>query len=127
MDLHFIFEHATFLSLYTYNRNSERKQPELKNIQQELLRKVTKAMEETQKQIRQFIIDNFLFGDGENLENDTSFMENGIIDSTGILELVAFLEQNFNITIEDDELVAENLDSLNNVTNYLSRKLTCVE
>lgn len=100
---------------------------ELRKIRQELLGKVIKTMDEAQKQIRQFIIDSFLFGDGEHLENDTSFMENGIIDSTGILELVTFLEENFSISIEDDELLAENLDSLNNITNYLSRKLTCVE
>ena len=86
-----------------------------------------KAIEETQRQIRQFIITNFLFGDGHHLESETSFMENGIIDSTGILELVSYLEQSFSIKIEDDELVAENLDSLTNVANYLNRKLACVE
>ena len=73
------------------------------------------------------MVDNFLFGDGNNLENDTSFMENGIIDSTGILELVTYLEENFGIKIQDDELLPENLDSLNNVADFLNRKLSCAE
>lgn len=73
--------------------------------------------------VRNFIVDNFLFGEGEVLKNDTSFMEEGIIDSTGILELVMFLEENFNIKIEDDELVPENMDNLNNISQFLKRKL----
>lgn len=77
--------------------------------------------------IQGFIVDNFLFGDGENLTHDTSFLESGIIDSTGILELVTFLEETYNIKIEDDELVPENLDSLNNVAKYLEQKISCAE
>jgi acyl carrier protein len=57
------------------------------------------------------------------LEDDTSFLEEGIIDSTGVLELVGFIEEDFSITVEDEELVPENLDSINNVTTYLERKL----
>lgn len=74
-----------------------------------------------------FIVDNFLFGDGENLTNETSFLDSGIIDSTGILELVTFLEETYNIQIEDDELVPENLDNLNNVAKYLEQKISCAE
>lgn len=85
-----------------------------------------KTTEKVISQIRQFIVDNFLFGDGDHLENETSFMENGIVDSTGILELVSYLEENFNIKIQDDELLPENLDSLDNVSGYLNRKLSCV-
>ena len=77
--------------------------------------------------IRDFIINNFLFGDGENLQDTTSFMQAGIIDSTGILELVNYIEETHNIKIEDDELVPENLDSVLNVDQFLSRKLSCVE
>jgi acyl carrier protein len=74
--------------------------------------------------VRDFIVENFLFGDGEKLNDNTSFMEEGIIDSTGILELVFFLEENFGIKIEDDELVPENMDNLQNIARFLERKLT---
>lgn len=72
--------------------------------------------------IRSFIIENFLFGNDEGLKGDSSFLDEGIIDSTGILELVSFLEEEFDIIIDDEELVPENLDSINNVVNYLERK-----
>ena len=73
--------------------------------------------------VRNFIIENFLFEEDENLKEETSFLENGIIDSTGILELVTFLEETFDITIEDEELIPENLDSIANVVQYIQTKL----
>ena len=73
--------------------------------------------------VREFVVENFLFGDGESLENDTSFMEEGIIDSTGILELVFFLEETFSLSVEDDELVPNNMDSLQNIARFIDRKL----
>lgn len=73
--------------------------------------------------VREFVVENFLFGDGEALKDDTSFMEDGIIDSTGILELVFFLEETFSISVEDDELVPDNMDSLVNISGYINRKL----
>jgi len=72
--------------------------------------------------IRQFIVENFLFGDGQVLKDDTSFMQEGIIDSTGILELVFFLEETFGVSVEDDELVPENFDSLKRIVKYLETK-----
>lgn len=75
-----------------------------------------------QSQIRDFIVENFLFGDDEGLENDTSFLENGIIDSTGILELVEFLDDTFNIQIADEELIPENLGSIDNIVEFISQK-----
>ena len=72
--------------------------------------------------VRNFVIENFLFGDGELLEEETSFMEKGIIDSTGILELVFFLEETFKIKVDDDELVPENLDNLRNIVEFLKNK-----
>ena len=72
--------------------------------------------------VREFVVENFLFGDGEVLKYDTSFMEEGIIDSTGILELVFFIEETFGFSIEDDELVPENMDSLQNITRFIDRK-----
>lgn len=74
--------------------------------------------------VREFVVENFLFGDGEALRDDTSFMEEGIIDSTGILELVFFLEETFGFSVEDDELVPDNMDSLQNITQYIGRKLS---
>jgi acyl carrier protein len=73
--------------------------------------------------VREFVVENFLFGDGEALKDDTSFMEEGIIDSTGILELVFFLEETFGFSVEDDELVPDNMDSLQNIARYVDRKL----
>ena len=72
--------------------------------------------------IKAFIVENFLFGKDDGLEDDTSFLEEGIIDSTGVLELVSFLEEEYGIAVEDEELVPENLDSIDNVTKYLERK-----
>ena len=73
--------------------------------------------------VREFVVENFLFGDGESLKEDTSFMGQSIIDSTGILELVMFLEETYNMKVEDDELVPENLDNLTNIARFLERKL----
>ena len=74
--------------------------------------------------IREFIVENFLFGDGTAVKENTSFLEQGIIDSTGILELVMFLEETYGIKIEDEELIPENLDSLINIARFLERKLS---
>jgi len=73
--------------------------------------------------VREFVVENFLFGDGEALKYDTSFMEESIIDSTGILELVFFLEETFGLNIEDDELVPDNMDSLQNIAWFIARKM----
>ena len=80
-------------------------------------------MNEMRDKIRSFIVENFLFGKDNGLEDDTSFLEEGIIDSTGVLELVSFLEEEYGIAVEDEELVPENLDSINNVITYLERKI----
>lgn len=72
--------------------------------------------------VRNFIVENFLFGDDENLNNDTSFLDEGIVDSTGILELVDFLEQEFSIQITDEELIPDNLDSINTIVSFLRSK-----
>ena len=74
------------------------------------------------ERIRGFLIDNFLFGDEEGLENKTSLLDAGIVDSTGILEVVDFLDDEFRIKISDDEILPENLDSINNIINFLDKK-----
>jgi acyl carrier protein len=73
--------------------------------------------------VTEFVIENFLFGDGDRLKDDTSFIEGGIVDSTGIMELVAFLEETYGIVVEDEEVVPENLDSLARVVTFLQRKM----
>ena len=74
--------------------------------------------------IKEFVVSNFLYGQGaEGLDDEQSFLENGIIDSTGVLELVAFLEQQFGITVADRDLLPENLDSVNNAARFVARKL----
>ena len=77
--------------------------------------------------IKAFIISNFLFGqEGDGFADDQSFLETGIIDSTGLLELVSFVEQKYGISIGDRELVPENLDSLRNISQFVARKLEAV-
>jgi len=73
--------------------------------------------------IRYYIIENFLFGDGVQLHDDTSFLESGIIDSTGILEIVNFLEQEYGITIDDEDLIPQNFDTLININRFLTIKM----
>lgn len=81
-------------------------------------------MQKIQQELRQFVVDNFLFGQGSgDLRDDDSFLDKGIIDSTGVLELVAFLEERFHIRIEDRELVPDNLDSINNLVTFVETKL----
>ncbi len=79
--------------------------------------------EHLKDKIRSFVIDIFLFGEDEDLKDNSSFLDEGIIDSTGILELVNFLEEHFAITVSDEDLLPENLDSINNVVAYLESKL----
>lgn len=78
-------------------------------------------MTETHHIIRQFICDNFIVGDADFTDDD-SMLDKQIIDSTGVLELVAFLEERFGIRIADEEIVPENLDSVNRISAFLSRK-----
>ena len=81
-----------------------------------------------ERELRQYVIDNFLFGqEGIELKNDDSFMERGIVDSTGVLELVAFLEEKFQVKVEDEDLIPANLDSINNLLLYLKKKAVAEE
>lgn len=75
------------------------------------------------QQIKQFIVENFLFSeDNGSLNGDTSFMDEGIVDSMGTLELILFVEETFQITVEDDEIEPDNFDSINNLYRYILRK-----
>ena len=74
--------------------------------------------------VRRFISENFLFrDDGDAIAHDQSLLDAGIIDSTGVLELVCFLETTFGIEVQDDEMLPENLDSIRAIANYVDRKL----
>jgi acyl carrier protein len=76
-------------------------------------------------QIRQFILNNYLFTDDESkLSDASSLMQTGTMDSTGILELIMFLEETFGIKVADDEMVPANLDSVDNVVRFIERKKT---
>lgn len=78
---------------------------------------------EIKQQIREFVIENFLMGDAAAMLKDgESFLETGTIDSTGVLEVVTFLESHFSIKVDDKDLVPENLDSVNNLAKYVLRR-----
>lgn len=78
---------------------------------------------EVQQQIRDYILENYLFTDDQSaLINGDSFLENGILDSTGILEVIYFIEDEFGVKVEDEEMVPENLDSVDNIVAFVGRK-----
>ena len=73
--------------------------------------------------IRSFIIRNYFFGDETpHFDDNHSFLEKGIVDSTGILELISYIEDVYDLSIEDDEMIPENLDSLDNIAAFVVRK-----
>lgn len=80
-----------------------------------------------QEDIRSFIIENFLFGDAGGLNNDSSFIKEGIVDSTGILELVAFIQEQYLVAVADEELIPENLDSVSKVAAFVEGKKRLLE
>ena len=83
----------------------------------------TTQVDKIRQQLREFILETFLFGDNsEQFSDSDSFMEKGIIDSTGVLELTAFLEEKYGVTVEDEELVPANLDSIDNLIGFIDRK-----
>ncbi|HGY56246.1 MAG TPA: acyl carrier protein [Caldithrix abyssi] len=78
---------------------------------------------DVKEKIVQFFEENFMVNlKDDGIGDDDSFLESGVIDSTGVLELVTFLEENFGIKVEDDEIVPENLDSINNLIRYIQQK-----
>jgi len=73
--------------------------------------------------VKNFIIDNFLYGESINLDENGNLVETGIIDSTGILELINFLEKNFDIEINDEEIIPENFGTIRNIVLFLQKKV----
>jgi acyl carrier protein len=76
-----------------------------------------------EQELRKFVVDNYLFGRDLDFSDDDSFLEKGIIDSTGVLELVSHLESTYGIQVRDDDLLPENLDSISRLVRFLERKL----
>lgn len=87
-----------------------------------------KTREDIIKRIREHLFENFLFGYNENeLNNSASFLELGILDSTGIMELVAFIEREFGVEVMDSEIIPENLDSVYLISDFILKKLSTTE
>lgn len=80
-------------------------------------------MSNYRQDIKDHIVENYLFGQSEELSDDTSFLDAGILDSTGVLQLVFHLEDTYNIKVEDDEMLPENLDSIDSICAFIERKL----
>lgn len=80
-------------------------------------------MEAKRDTIRMFILQNYLFTEDQSaLSDDASFLESGIVDSTGMMEVIFFLEESWGIKVEDEEMIPENLDSVSNLVAFLKRK-----
>ena len=79
--------------------------------------------ETVQHEVRQFIKKNFLFDDNANLGDELSLIGTGVVDSTGVLELIAFLEKRFDVAFDDSELVVDNFDTVERITSFIVRKL----
>ncbi|MGB2821071.1 MAG: acyl carrier protein [Phycisphaerae bacterium] len=78
---------------------------------------------ETEQQIRTYVVENFLLGDEAGFDGSESLLEAGVIDSTGVLELVMFLEESFSIHVDDEDMVPENLDRIPDIARFVERKL----
>lgn len=80
-------------------------------------------MSDVTQEVREFIVETFLFGEEpQGLGAEDSLLDQGIIDSTGVLELVGFLESTYGLTVEDHELVPDNLDSLSRIAHFVEKK-----
>lgn len=75
-----------------------------------------------QQRVRQFIIENFYVSDPDGLADDSLLVTSGVVDSTGMLEMIAFVESEFGIRIADDEMVPENLESIERIASFVARK-----
>ena len=79
---------------------------------------------QTESKVRDFVLKNYLFTTEQSaLKSEDSFMKSGIMDSTGILEMIMFLHDEFGVDVMDDEMIPENLDSVHNVVSFLRKKL----
>lgn len=79
-------------------------------------------MSENKKEIRRFVVEHFLFGEDHGLADDASLLQQGVMDSTGVLELVMQLEATYGFKVEDQELIPDNLDSIQRLADFVERK-----
>jgi acyl carrier protein len=79
-------------------------------------------MEQLNLELRDFIVENFLFGEEVSFSDTDSFLKHGIIDSTGVVEIIAFIEEHYGIKVEDDEIVPDNLDSIERLSRFIEQK-----
>lgn len=78
--------------------------------------------QELRQRLRGFVSSNFYMADSASLEDGVSLLEHGIVDSTGVLEVIAFIEETFDIAVDDSEMLPENLDSIERLTSFIMRK-----
>lgn len=83
---------------------------------------VREPLETYRSEVRDFLLSNFYIAEASSLEANTSLLDQGIIDSTGVLEVIGFIEETFGITVEDSELLPENLDSIEGIARFVVRK-----
>ena len=79
-------------------------------------------MQDIKNLVRKFLLDNFVMGGNVTIADDTSFMKGHILDSTGFIELILFIEESFGVKVDDAEMLPENFDSLLNIEGYVARK-----
>ena len=79
-------------------------------------------MQDVKQAVRQFLLDNFLMGGSATIADDASFMKGHVLDSSGFMELVLFLEETFGVKVDDADLMPENLDCLDNIEAFVARK-----
>ena len=82
---------------------------------------------DVKQQVRDFITSNFYVADGASLGDNASLLEGGIIDSTGVLEVITFVEESFGIAVKDNEMLPDNLDSIECIANFVNRKRAQLE
>lgn len=77
---------------------------------------------DTKQRVREFVTGNFFVQDKAGLTDSASLLDLGVVDSTGVLEIMGFLESSFGVQVEDDEIVPENLDSIERIASFVERK-----
>ena len=77
---------------------------------------------DTKQRVREFVTSNFFVQDADGLTDTASLLDLGVVDSTGVLEIMGFLESTFGVSVEDDEIVPENLDSIERIASFVERK-----
>lgn len=75
-----------------------------------------------EERVRKFITSNFYVAEASSLMDDTSLLDKGIVDSTGVLEVIAFLEDEFHVQVADEEMLPDNLDSIGRISAFIKRK-----